>query len=153
LLLVLSIDDPDGPWSLLGIAGRDHNTSVACCQGGSEELCHYASVLGKHNLEVREVLRREIAALAGDPQNVKAIWDALGKFDSKDRLEEIEAPTLVLVGERFRQTHGQGRRMASLIPDARFGVVTGAGHMLNWDNTEQFNAEVLSFLADFERRR
>lgn len=113
----------------------------------------YARVLGKHNLGVREVLQHEIGALADDPVNVKAIWDAVGKFDSKDRLGEIRAPTLVLVGERFRQTHGQGWRMASLIPDARFGVVTGAGHMLNWDNTEQFNAEVLRFLADVERRR
>jgi pimeloyl-ACP methyl ester carboxylesterase len=40
--------------------------------------------------------------------------------------------------------------MAALIPDARFKVIEEAGHMLNWDNTEQFNGEVLAFLERCE---
>lgn len=62
----------------------------------------------------------------------------------------LSAPTLVLVAEHFRQTPGQGRKMSGLIPDLGFKVLEGAGHMLNWDNGEQFNREVLAFLEHCE---
>jgi 3-oxoadipate enol-lactonase len=110
----------------------------------------YADVLGKPTPEVREYIRREIGAMADDPENVQAIWNAVGTFSSKGRLQQISAPTLVLVGERFKQTHGQGRKMAELIPHARFKMIEGAGHMLNWDSTEAFNREVLGFLEKHE---
>jgi len=59
----------------------------------------YAGVQGKNSPEVKEVLWREIGALAENPENVQAIWNAVGRFDSKDRLGKNQAPTLVLVGE------------------------------------------------------
>jgi pimeloyl-ACP methyl ester carboxylesterase len=40
---------------------------------------------------------------------------------------------------------------AAVIGHSMGGMVVGAGHMLNWDNPEQFNAEVLTFLASVER--
>jgi pimeloyl-ACP methyl ester carboxylesterase len=113
----------------------------------------YARVLGKHTPTVKEYIRREIRALADDPENVQAIWNAVGKFDMKGRLPQVQAPTLILVGEHFKQTHNQGRNMARWIPDARFRVVEGAGHMLNWDQPEQFNTEVLTFLSELGDRQ
>ncbi|MGD9317637.1 MAG: alpha/beta hydrolase, partial [Anaerolineae bacterium] len=113
----------------------------------------YARVLGKHTPQVKDYIRGEIGALADDPENVQAIWDAVGGFDAKGRLHQLQLLTLILVGEHFRQTHGQGRNMAKLIPGARFGMVAGAGHMLNWDNPEQFNSEVLTFLTGVEQRQ
>ena len=112
----------------------------------------YARVLGKYTPEVKDYILQEIGALADDPLNMQAIWNAVGKFDSKSRLAQVGAPTLILVGEHFKQTHKQGRNMASLVPEARFRMVEGAGHMLNWDQPEQFNAAVLTFLAEVEDR-
>jgi pimeloyl-ACP methyl ester carboxylesterase len=112
----------------------------------------YARALGRYTPAVERYVRREIGILAdeagGGSENVWAIWQAVMRFASKDRLSQIRVPTLVLVGERFRQTHGQGQTMARLVPGAKFGLIEDAGHMLNWDNAGQFNAEVLSFLAE-----
>lgn len=108
----------------------------------------YACTLGKYTPGVEPYVRREIGELAGDPGTVWAMWQAVMRFEARGRLCQIRAPTLVLTGEHFRQTHGQGRTMARLIPDAQWAVVEGAGHMLNWDNASQFTALVLAFLGE-----
>ena len=43
-------------------------------------------------------------------------------------------PTLVLCGERDRINVRLSRRLAEILPDARFEVVPDAGHVANLDN-------------------
>ena len=74
------------------------------------------------------------------------VMSAAFVYAGKDKLKHIKSPTLVLVAENNKQTHSQGKEMAKLIPNARFGVIKAANHLLNMDNPNGFNREVVEFL-------
>lgn len=80
-----------------------------------------------------------------DPDNFWNISQANNEFDGKGQLEKIQCPTLILIAEKNRATHGMGRYIADHIPNARLVTIPNAGHMLNWDNTEAFNKTVIEF--------
>jgi pyruvate dehydrogenase E2 component (dihydrolipoamide acetyltransferase) len=64
-------------------------------------------------------------------------------------LKQVQTPTLVLWGSRDRVVPLEhGAFMARHIPNARFAVVRGAGHMPFYEKPEQCNKIVLSFLRD-----
>ena len=91
--------------------------------------------------------------LALDPvgyaHSVSAILDA---ESITDRLSEIQAPTLVLVGEEdpalsaARLTHEK-------ISGSKFAVIPDAGHLSNLDQPDAFNGELLAFLSEVDSRR
>lgn len=65
-----------------------------------------------------------------------------------DRLSEIRAPTLVLVGDQdSAHVRATVEKFASEIAGARTLVIEGAGHLLNIDAPNEFNDAVLRFLA------
>jgi 3-oxoadipate enol-lactonase len=68
------------------------------------------------------------------------------RFDVRDRLDSLHAPTLVLCGERDRLNLPLSRALARPIPDARFEVVPDAGHVANVDNPDGFNRLLAEFL-------
>ena len=62
-------------------------------------------------------------------------------------LREVQTPTLVLWGSRDRVIPLEhGAFMARQIPNARFAVVRGAGHMPFYEKPKQCNSIVLGFL-------
>ena len=64
-----------------------------------------------------------------------------------DRLPEVHAPALVLVGELdMADFHSFARTYAERLPDARLQIVPGAGHMANMDQPEAVNNALLAFL-------
>ena len=64
------------------------------------------------------------------------------------RLEDLPAmPALVLCGERDRANRGLSRRLAEVLPDARFELVPDAGHVANLDNPEAFTELLREFLT------
>jgi pimeloyl-ACP methyl ester carboxylesterase len=68
---------------------------------------------------------------------------------ARQRLEQITAPTLVIVGEHdIADFQALSAELARRIPGARQLVLPGAGHMANMDQPAAFNAAVLAFLAD-----
>ena len=65
-------------------------------------------------------------------------------------LEDIDVPTLILVGEEDAVTPiGDAEAMASAIPNARLEVIRGAGHLSNLEQPQAFNAALLEFLESF----
>jgi pimeloyl-ACP methyl ester carboxylesterase len=71
--------------------------------------------------------------------------------DFIDRLHEIAAPTLIIVGGLdVPYIHCAAEGYAAGIPDARKVVIPAAGHMSNMDEPEAFNRIVLEFLAETE---
>ena len=64
-----------------------------------------------------------------------------------DRLKEIKAPALVIVGD---QDHGTPPEMAKLIhqnlPDSEFLVIKDAAHIANIEQEAIFNQALLGFL-------
>jgi pimeloyl-ACP methyl ester carboxylesterase len=64
-----------------------------------------------------------------------------------DRLQEIAAPTLVLVGERDTQDFQQiATTLERGIPNARKIILPGVGHMANMEAPDVFNAAIIAFL-------
>jgi len=65
-----------------------------------------------------------------------------------DRLGEIRVPALVMVGERDEQFLRAADVMAARLPLVSRVVFPGAGHILNLDVPEAFDAALLAFLAE-----
>lgn len=106
----------------------------------------FAKQMGRHRVETKAYVARDIIKHAGDHNNYNRIWDATVNFAGKDKLKAIACPTLIMAGEKNKQTHQQAKVMKSLIPEAELVYIDLAGHMVNMDNPEAFNNAVLRFL-------
>jgi pimeloyl-ACP methyl ester carboxylesterase len=74
--------------------------------------------------------------------------DACVGHDVVDRLGEVTVPTLVTVGSRDVFTPIElSEELADLIPNAELRVYEGAGHAHHWERLDDFNADVLRWLA------
>lgn len=80
---------------------------------------------------------------------VSADYRACQMFDTRDRLEQIAAPTLVIgasddrmVPLKFSQT------LAERIPNARLVVIENAGHMFPLERPRQVAGAIESWLAE-----
>ncbi len=63
-------------------------------------------------------------------------------------LEQVRAPTLILVGERdVPDFHRIAETIAARAPNARQVTLPGVGHMCNMEAPQAFNEVVLNFLA------
>jgi len=95
---------------------------------------------------VREWLER---IAAQDVPSMLRGLDALLTRDSVlDRLGDITAPTLVLVGAEDRSLPPPvSRRIHEQIPDSRFGLVPNAGHLAALEQPEAVNRAILDFLG------
>lgn len=78
------------------------------------------------------------------------LWNAgrqLLRTDIRHQLAAIEAPTLLIWGERDSVVPlGIGRRLAEVIPGARLAVIEKAGHVPMWERPEAFNSVLIEFL-------
>ena len=67
------------------------------------------------------------------------------------RLGEVAAPTLIIVGERdLRRFHTIADTMQQQIANAQKVVLPGVGHIPNMEDADRFNQNVLSFLRGLE---
>ena len=66
-----------------------------------------------------------------------------------DRLGEIAAPTLAIVGERdLADFHAIEANLREQAPQAQIVVVPGVGHMANMEAPEEVNRHLLAFLRE-----
>jgi 3-oxoadipate enol-lactonase len=103
-----------------------------------------------------QAVQETIGLLASNPNPVEP--DAYQRqaqaylhFDALDRIRDIEAPTLVVVGEQDLLTPPWiAREVADQIPKARLEIVTGDGssHVLPLERPDDFNQLVTNFLTD-----
>jgi 3-oxoadipate enol-lactonase len=78
--------------------------------------------------------------LSTDRESYARCCDALSRWDVREQLGAIEAPTLVIAGEQDPSTPPEnGELIASRIPGARFEVIPGAAHLANVERAEEFN--------------
>lgn len=86
-------------------------------------------------------------ALEADPQAIRTLLNGT-PFDLMPLLGQIQAPTLVLVGEEdLLAPPWEARAIAAAIPQAQFQIVPQAGHALPFERPETFNSLVLQFLS------
>ncbi|GAB3688334.1 alpha/beta hydrolase [Salinarchaeum chitinilyticum] len=72
-------------------------------------------------------------------------------FDVRDRLGEIDAPALAIVGEGDQLTPRRYHEyLASELPDAALAVVEDAAHMAMLERPDAFNSAMGRFLDDLE---
>lgn len=92
---------------------------------------------------------RAIAAFARiPPDGLRAAVECLPTHDVIDRLDEITAPTLVVVGELDEETPiAYAEVLAEGIPDAELRVIDGAGHLTPSEAPEEFDTLVREFLT------
>lgn len=92
---------------------------------------------------------RTIAAFARIPADgLRAAVHCLPTHDVRDRLGEIEAMTLVIVGEHDTETPvSYAETLAAGIPHAELAVIPGVGHLTPAEAPERFNALVHAFLT------
>jgi len=95
--------------------------------------------------------RKKIITIALDNSHVAA--DNPWKFQvhpnppGYQRLTEIQAPTLVMVGDK--DVNGMqmiAETIHKKVPGSKYKIVKGADHIVNMSRTDEFNGEVLNFL-------
>ena len=107
----------------------------------------FANQLGQRSEETKRYVGRTVGQHVHDPKNYRQIWKAVTSFDGFDDLDKISVPTLIVVGALNQQTHRQAQRMNERITGSRWVVIRNAGYLLSWDNSEQFNRVLLSFIT------
>ncbi len=101
----------------------------------------------------QEAFRAAAAArLAGNrPLTYFKLLAAVGRFDLRSRLEEIRAPTLVMVGEQDTTVPLVCKlELAAHIPGARLAKFPGSRHVTPLDDADAFSARLLEFLRSVE---
>ena len=106
----------------------------------------FADQIGKFSADARQYVETEIVKHAENPENYREIWKAVTQFSGYEHLKDIECPTLILVGSLNKQTHKQARMMEEQISNSSLVFIEKAGHMLNWDNPQQFNSALEQFV-------
>jgi 3-oxoadipate enol-lactonase len=101
--------------------------------------------------DVDPVLRRrvfEMQRLALDYENPEARGEWLTP-SRRERLGDVRAPTLVLVGELDQASFGRiARFLAAEIPGARFEELPGVAHLAPMEDPTAFARVVLAFLGE-----
>ncbi len=140
-----SPDAPDARTKRLKMAARVESEGTGFLQA---ELIPslFSSSVSQDVLERAQRLASEAAQ--------SAVYNALAALasrpDSCGMLEDINVPTLVLVGEEDSLTPiSDAEIIANAIPNARLEVIRGAGHLSNLEQPQAFNAALLEFLEGF----
>jgi pimeloyl-ACP methyl ester carboxylesterase len=97
-----------------------------------------------------QALREMFIAIVSraDPRAYRKAMLSLSLFDSRKRLGEIKAPTLVITGaEDTTVTPARQKLLVDGIPAARQVVIPQAGHAVSVDQSERFNRALLDFLS------
>ncbi|QTD56608.1 alpha/beta fold hydrolase [Parasphingorhabdus cellanae] len=94
---------------------------------------------------VRQHLHEQIGQM--DVQGIKDGLEAAIQYDGRPHLPHIEAPTLVITGERNKATNAGAKLFCSSIGHARLVTMPG-GHILHVENADQFYAVIFQFLGD-----
>ena len=85
------------------------------------------------------------------PETLLGDFVACNRFDVRDRLGEIAAPTRVATGEEDRMTPPHlGRALADGISAATFTLVSGAGHMVMLERPAEVVAVATDLVAQLE---
>ena len=96
-----------------------------------------------------EMLASAVASFSRiSSEGLRAACECLPTHDVRDRLAEIEVPTLVVVGEFDEETPlAYSKHLAERIRGADLVVIDGAGHLSPCEAPEAFNRAVRRFLA------
>ncbi len=91
---------------------------------------------------------RRIMETASVPGVIAALKAMAARPDSADTLRSVTMPAFVIAGDRDEITPlSDAERMAALLPNAELAPIARAGHMANFEASEQVNNLVAAFLG------
>jgi 3-oxoadipate enol-lactonase len=97
--------------------------------------------------ELRAEVIETMAAI--DPAAYRIGAEAVWLADQRHRVEVIDVPTLILVGEEDGITPpALSEELHRLIPESRLVTIAGAGHLANAEQPQAFNSAIEFFLAE-----
>jgi pimeloyl-ACP methyl ester carboxylesterase len=105
-----------------------------------------AKSYGSVKEETRVYLTDEMNRYA--KEQILRVMSAALNYRGKAYLRQIEAPTLIMVGEDNKTTHQQARQMKEAIPKAKLAFIPRANHLLNLDNPNDFNRSLKALISD-----
>jgi 3-oxoadipate enol-lactonase len=83
-----------------------------------------------------------------DFPSVIRLCEAFFEVDFTDRLDEINVPACIIVGEKdLIKGLSYAQILREGLKQSEFHVLEGAGHASCWESPEEFNSVVLGFLA------
>lgn len=99
----------------------------------------------------QEFLRQELInqILQADIHAYRATMRAIGRFDVRNKLHQINCPTLVITGEADNTVPPPNQDfLARSIPAAKQIYIPGGGHAVTVEKPDQFNRILLGFLQN-----
>ena len=124
-------------------------TRLAPIRAGATPASIAAGVIGSIMAPGATAVGEASAAMARiGPDAFEGAVRCVPSHDVRERLSEIAAPTLVVVGELDRETPpSYARHLADHIAASRYVEIAGAAHISNLERPAQFDAAVLDFLG------
>lgn len=101
-------------------------------------------------LPARVRARQRARRLANDAASLAAALRGLGTGALPslwERLGEVRAPVLLMVGETDAKFRALAGRMAEALPEARLAIVPGSGHAVHLERPDAWLAAVTRFLS------
>lgn len=108
-----------------------------------------AKMLSRYNKENKRYIEEALQSIPHN--NWIRLWDAVTRMESKDDLEKVKCPTLILQGEHDTMIKRQQKYMADHIPDARLKMISQAHHATNLDNPQEVNEQIEWFLKQIDQ--
>ena len=132
------------PWGTrIGRAVKGHESGFAALPPELHRALVTAYVHGAVRREMSEAELRPYLRPWLGRRGQAAFYRQIAQFDQgftdevESRYDEVRAPTLILWGEEDRWLPiAHGRRLARIIPGARFQAVPGSGHLVHEDAPE-----------------
>lgn len=108
-----------------------------------------AKMLSKFNPSNYQYITETFSKIKHDDWN--RVWTAVTKMESKDDLEKVKCPTLLLVGEHDTMTGYQQPYINKHIVNSELKIIPRAHHATNLDNPDVVNHEILKFVMELEK--
>ena len=103
-----------------------------------------ANMLSKFNPNNKQYIEEAFNLIAHN--NWIRVWDAVTRMESKDDLERVSCPTLILQGDHDTMIKRQQKYMKSQIKQSEFKLINNAQHATNLDNPQEVNEHIKLFL-------
>jgi pimeloyl-ACP methyl ester carboxylesterase len=123
----------------------------------AESPMAFSPEFAEENVALREALGDALWQGHGTQETFMNHVAARSTFDQGDWMERLQTPVLVAVGGEDRAYRGSStpvdvaHELTQRLPNARLRVFPKARHFMLWETTEQFAAELRSFVAGVDR--